>query len=60
MKRQGKAVVFVEVKPDLKRRLKRAAKLEECDLADLARQAFKEKLDALADKHPQLKLAQAQ
>lgn len=55
MKRKGKEVVFVEVKPGLKKRLKLAAKLEDCDIVDIARDAFDEKLARLSEKHPQLK-----
>lgn len=54
MKRKGKEVVFAEVRPELKKSLRLAAKLEDCDMADITRAAIREKIALLAEKHPQL------
>jgi hypothetical protein len=60
MARKGKEVVFAEVAPDLKRRLKRAAQVlteikpAPVDMSDIVREALDEKLDRLERKHPEL------
>lgn len=63
MARKDKEVVFVEVAPDMKARLSRAAtvlteaKPTPVDMSDIVREAIAEKLDRLARKHPELAAA---
>lgn len=55
MKRKDREAIFIEVKPSFKRLVQLAAELEDHTLADLSREAFKEKIIRLSKKHPQLK-----
>lgn len=63
MARDGKEVVFVEVAPVVKRRLRTAAdvlsesRAATVDMSDIVRDAINEKLDRLAEEHPQLQAA---
>jgi hypothetical protein len=62
MRRKDKEVVFLEVAPAVKERLRRAAEVlsekspseKRVDMADIGRAALIEKLDRLAKKHPEI------
>jgi hypothetical protein len=65
MRRNDKEVVFLEVTPAIKDRLRRAAEVlssksptdKRVDMADIGRAALIEKLDRLEKKHPEIAAA---